>query len=260
MATKLQGRRSGATDRQAVSNRPGDRRWPEDPDGVGDISRGRRNQILAAATRLFAEYGFETTSTRQIANEVDIIAGSIYHHFSTKEEILHEIIRQTLEMWAKNCIYIRDMPVDSELRIISLILKNFSDLVSNWEIHAIITQESQFLRRTKDFSYVSKIKLENFRVQEAILKDGIEAGLFQPDIDIYLMIGTISRMLTSAAAWFRRGDIFCSDTPERYTFDTVVDFHLNTILRMVRTPARLENPIPREFCERLVDLSPRGRP
>lgn len=229
------------------------RDYKNDAEGGQD----RRGQILAAAARLFAEFGYESTSMRQIANEVGIIAGSIYHHFPSKYDILHGILRGSMDNIFHINNQIQDMPVNAELRLIANILRRFHASIYNWEVYTIILQDSQFLRRSVDFSYVTEAKILSFRAQEVILRDGIEAGLFRPGIDMYLMIGTIARMLASGAAWFRRGDIFCCETPSSYTIDTVVDFHLECILRMVRTPARLEEPIPREICERLAGLPAR---
>jgi hypothetical protein len=66
------------------------------------------------------------------------------------------------------------------------------------------------------------------------------------------MIGTISRMLSSAAAWFRSGDVFSTDRPTEYSLDTMIDFHLDCVLRLVRSPDRLVAPIPRAACEVLL--------
>ena len=38
-------------------------------------------------SRLFAEFGYEATTVRQIADEVNILAGSLYYHFASKEEM-----------------------------------------------------------------------------------------------------------------------------------------------------------------------------
>lgn len=47
----------------------------------------RRQQILVEAARLFAAKGFEATSVRDIAHATGILAGSLYYHFASKEEL-----------------------------------------------------------------------------------------------------------------------------------------------------------------------------
>jgi AcrR family transcriptional regulator len=48
----------------------------------------RRVQLLDAAARLFCERGFHATSMRDIAKAVDMLSGSIYYHFNSKQEML----------------------------------------------------------------------------------------------------------------------------------------------------------------------------
>jgi AcrR family transcriptional regulator len=52
----------------------------------------RREQILKTALKLFAAQGFDATSTRQIASEVGIAEGLIFHYFPTKASLLAAIL------------------------------------------------------------------------------------------------------------------------------------------------------------------------
>ena len=56
-----------------------------------------RGRLLLAASRLFAEKGFAGTTVRDIAAEVGILSGSIFHHFKSKEEILCEVMCAVIE-------------------------------------------------------------------------------------------------------------------------------------------------------------------
>ena len=64
---------------------------------VTDHSAPTRDQILRAASRLFAEQGFHATSTRDIAAAVGIRQPSLFHHFSSKAEIMAELQRLEFE-------------------------------------------------------------------------------------------------------------------------------------------------------------------
>jgi AcrR family transcriptional regulator len=57
----------------------------------------RREQILKTALKLFAAQGFDATSTRQIAREVGIAEGLIFHYFPTKASLLAAILEDRLE-------------------------------------------------------------------------------------------------------------------------------------------------------------------
>jgi AcrR family transcriptional regulator len=58
-----------------------------------DRERIRRSEeIIAAASRLFAQFGIEKTSMKQIADEADISVGKLYIYFRGKEEIVHQLL------------------------------------------------------------------------------------------------------------------------------------------------------------------------
>jgi TetR/AcrR family transcriptional regulator, cholesterol catabolism regulator len=56
----------------------------------------RRQQLLDVAARLFRERGYHVTSMRDIAHEVGMLSGSIYYHFSSKEELLLAVYEEGL--------------------------------------------------------------------------------------------------------------------------------------------------------------------
>lgn len=52
----------------------------------------RRQQILEVATELFANQGFEGTTTREIANRAKVNEAIIFRHFPSKEELYWAVI------------------------------------------------------------------------------------------------------------------------------------------------------------------------
>jgi len=52
------------------------------------VRGNKRDDIIAAATRLFREEGVHATSVAQVITESGSSAGSIYHHFASKDEIV----------------------------------------------------------------------------------------------------------------------------------------------------------------------------
>ena len=47
-----------------------------------------RDKLLAISARRFAKGGFEATSMRDIAGEAGMLAGSMYYHFRSKNELI----------------------------------------------------------------------------------------------------------------------------------------------------------------------------
>ena len=61
----------------------------------------RRDQILAAARRLFSERGFSAVSTTEIAAEAGVARGLINHYFGTKRELYVEVVREMVRFRAQ---------------------------------------------------------------------------------------------------------------------------------------------------------------
>ncbi len=51
-------------------------------------SDNRRQELMAAAAHLFNQRGYDATSMRDIAREAGMLAGSMYYHFSSKEDLI----------------------------------------------------------------------------------------------------------------------------------------------------------------------------
>jgi TetR/AcrR family transcriptional regulator, cholesterol catabolism regulator len=56
----------------------------------------RRELIIKSAARLFREKGYESTSVRELADAVNLQSGSLFFHFSSKEEILLSVLESGL--------------------------------------------------------------------------------------------------------------------------------------------------------------------
>ncbi len=54
----------------------------------------RKNEILDAAQELFAQKGFDGTSTSDILDNVGIARGTLYYHFKSKEDIMNALIQR----------------------------------------------------------------------------------------------------------------------------------------------------------------------
>lgn len=59
--------------------------------GLDDSPRGR---VLRAAAHLFCSQGYERTTVRDLARVVGIQSGSLFHHFKTKQDILHAVMEE----------------------------------------------------------------------------------------------------------------------------------------------------------------------
>lgn len=60
-----------------------------------------RERILAAATELFAEFGFDGVALNTVIERSDTSKGTLYHYFSSKEDLYATVLEQMLDrVWA----------------------------------------------------------------------------------------------------------------------------------------------------------------
>jgi DNA-binding GntR family transcriptional regulator/AcrR family transcriptional regulator len=62
-----------------------------------NASGATSERILDVAAQLFCEKGFYAATTRELATRLNIRQASLYHHMSSKEDLLHRICRQVMD-------------------------------------------------------------------------------------------------------------------------------------------------------------------
>jgi AcrR family transcriptional regulator len=212
----------------------------------------RRGELLQIAARRFAEHGYESTTIRELADDAKILSGSIYHHFATKDEILHEIVREPVLALRDETIRISRAPADAEHRLIAVVLLHLGELTRDQDVHAILYNERQFFRGNPDFEYVALARGDMYLGWRAIFEDGVRGGLFRADADPFLTVSTIIRMINTCADWFKPHGVYPLESGRNYQLDQVIDFNLDFMLSAIRTPERAGAPIPRAECEALA--------
>jgi AcrR family transcriptional regulator len=65
-----------------------------------------KRKIFEASMKLFADKGYEGTSIEEITSEVGVAKGTLYYHFSSKEEIFNFLINEGMSL-LENSIQIK---------------------------------------------------------------------------------------------------------------------------------------------------------
>ncbi len=67
-------------------------------DGIITDPESAKGRLLGASASLFKQKGFARTTVRDIAAEVGILSGSIFHHFPNKESILLAVMSEAISL------------------------------------------------------------------------------------------------------------------------------------------------------------------
>ena len=182
----------------------------------------RRDDILGIAARLFAEQGFDRTTMRQIASESGIQAASLYHHFATKDDMLHALIRDFVEDLPP--VYRRLIAEHRDPRATVRAFVTFALRIALADrlLLSMIIRERKALAARPGFAYVDETLREVRGIWLGVLNDGIAAGVFRADLNPHVVIRMMLDLAGSAAEWFRPDST-------RYSLDEVVSTELGFI-------------------------------
>jgi len=112
-----------------------------------------KNKIIATATELFSQFGFDGTSIRNIANKANVNISAINYHFTSKEKLYYEIFDHNFT-WMKNTI--EKIPNLDQLTTFELI----------WEIFTIFSANSSKLRNCFKIFFTDSISVNVKQLQK----------------------------------------------------------------------------------------------
>jgi AcrR family transcriptional regulator len=209
---------SGRPVRPPLPRRPGD----EPPD--------RRRQVRTAALELFAAQGYRTTTVDDIGERVGIRGPSVYKHYRSKQELLVEIMVETMEVLtaAQRGAIRAAGDVREQLRCV---------VEAHVRYHAEHTREAFVGNREIDNlaepyrTGVLRKRAEYDRRLRRLIEKGVREGAFQVDSP-RLAAYAIIDLGTGVSVWYRASGAV--------PLDDLVAFYAELALRMVgvRRPAR----------------------
>ena len=66
-----------------------------------DTAENRRNEIIDAALKLFAQEGYHSTTLDAVASEIGVTKAALYYYFRNKEEIIRAILNRSIDRMKK---------------------------------------------------------------------------------------------------------------------------------------------------------------
>ena len=161
-----------------------------------------KEKIKKEATKLFYKKGYFATGMSTIAKATGIRKSSIYHHYSTKEDILLDIFRTTIND-LQNALRTRlDAATGARERmqaaiychIIFHIERQKEAIIADSELRGLTARNYQEIIHMRD-DYEKKI--------QRVLEEGVTEGIFA-DLDVKVISYAILAMCTGVCTWFNK--------------------------------------------------------
>lgn len=150
----------------------------------------RRAQILDAAARRFASSGYVGTSLRDVADSCGILAGSLYHHFESKESIAVELLQNYQDgMNALGCAARVDYraPRIEEVfeRVVSLATSIASCAITNRAALQLTQYEPHAAAGERLLAVAGRRSVAVTSAMNTLLDDARAVGFFDDGVDVW---------------------------------------------------------------------------
>jgi AcrR family transcriptional regulator len=165
----------------------------------------RRDELLELAAAMFAERGLRATTVRDIADSAGILSGSLYHHFSSKEEMVDEVLRGFLDWLFERYEQIAAEESNPLERLKGLFMASFEAIEHRHAQVVIYQDEAKRLASQERFAYVEQRNQEQRKMWLDLLNQGVEDGSFRPDIDVDLVYRFIRDTTWVSVRWYQPG-------------------------------------------------------
>src|SRR6201995_5350874 len=165
--------------------------------------RNRRQDVLDSAVFVFHEKGYASASIQDVAAEVGVLKGSLYHYIDSKEDLLARIFEDSaghFEAMLAEAAKLDAPPVER--------LRSFARECSLWYLRniervGIYVNEWEHLsgKRRKE---VVRIRMDYEQNLAGLIGDVKEAGEAGPDLDVNYATYFIFGALNGLPDWYRR--------------------------------------------------------
>jgi AcrR family transcriptional regulator len=156
--------------------------------------------ILRAAARLFTERGYDATSMEDLSRALGIGKSAIYHHVSSKEELLRLATGRALDGLFAVAAQVEASPGRAIDRLERLVRGSVAVLAAELpfvtlllRVHGNTATERDALARRREFDQFTA----------SLVKQAVADGDLRPDIDPAVTARLLFGLVNSVAEWYR---------------------------------------------------------
>ncbi len=160
-------------------------------------SKSRKDRIMEAALRVFAEKCYQDATITEISKEAEVSEATIYEYFGTKEDLLFAIPERISNEGYEELTRVLPFIKGAEGRIRAVVYGYGRLYQSNPNYSALVLLQLMINKRFRQTNAFSAIR-RSARLLLECIKEGIKDGTFKQDTDPYLvrsmLLGTLEHL------------------------------------------------------------------
>jgi len=156
---------------------------------------------VSAASELFRLRGYQATSVRDIARELDLQGGSLYAHIASKDEVLREIVRRAADAFSFAVAPIAAEGGPATPRLRRMIAAHVDVVVTRLNDATVFFQDWRHLAEPGK-AEVLALRDGYESLFRQVLAEGVERGEFAPR-DPRLTSILLLSSLNAMPGWYR---------------------------------------------------------
>jgi TetR/AcrR family transcriptional regulator, cholesterol catabolism regulator len=175
------------------------------------------DDIIAAAAKVFRTKGYHAATVRDIAEEVGILKGSLYHHFESKEALLYLVIKEPIAQMYRTIVEIAETDASATEKLRRALVAHLEAFDRHYPHFSVYLRERESVkRRFREMIGFSPKEYE--RCWQRILQEGVDQGEFRPDLDIQVASYGLLGMLNWLYKWYDpNGRLSVHEVAEQFT-------------------------------------------
>ena len=155
-------------------------------------------KILFTAEKLFAQKGFDATSTIDIAKCANVNVSMISYYFGSKEKLFEEIFKVRMKEGQSFATEILENPELNEWQKLIKIVENYIKRVKTLPEFYTILQSVHSIESTGNeqiLSFLRTSKIGYIKIYQRLLEEGFESKVFAKKPDFFFLhsviVGTV---------------------------------------------------------------------
>ena len=141
------------------------------------MQTNRKEELLEIAYKLFVTKGYDNTSVDEIISEANIAKGTYYYYFTSKEEMLDQVINNIIEKEITIAKEYLNKPLTVEQKLIGIIT-SLRPSDNETSIVEALNDENNLKMHKK---YSKKLIESATTILKEVIQEGIKKGIFNCD-------------------------------------------------------------------------------